>query len=147
MICECCGVEAATKRIKLYQNIGALVVRFHKVIAGNLCKACINKYFWEFTLINLTLGWWGVASFLITPFLILNNIVRYLGSLNLPPVPPNAVAPTLTQAEISRIDPFAYEIASRLNAAEKLEQVLPDVAYRAGVTPGQVFLYFQRVMP
>jgi hypothetical protein len=84
MICECCGIEAATKQVKFYQNIGAIVVRFHKSIAGNLCKSCINQYFWKFTLTNFALGWWGTVSFLITPFLILNNIIRYLGSRSAP---------------------------------------------------------------
>jgi hypothetical protein len=61
-------------------------------------------------------------------------------------VPDGAVAPTLTEAEVRRIDPFAYEIGSRLNGGDTISQICPDVAYRAGVTPGQVFLYFQMVM-
>jgi HEAT repeat protein len=83
MICKCCGVKAPTKYVEFYQNIGAFFVRHHKAVKGNLCKSCINKYFWEFTLINLTLGWWGTISFFITPFLILNNLIRYLGTLKL----------------------------------------------------------------
>jgi hypothetical protein len=146
MICECCGIEAATKQVRFYQNIGAFVVRFHKSIAGSLCKSCINQYFWKFTLTNCALGWWGTVSFFITPFLILNNIIRYMGTLGLSRVPDGAVATSLTESEVRRIDPFAYEIASRLNGDEKLSQICPDVSYRAGVTPGQVFLYVQMVM-
>jgi hypothetical protein len=84
MYCEACGRKAPTKYVAFYQNIGALILRFHKSMEGELCKPCINKYFWEFTLVNLTLGWWGIISFIITPFFIINNVVRYLGCLGMP---------------------------------------------------------------
>ena len=90
MVCKCCGVEAPTKYVEFYQNIGALFVRYHRQVKGNLCKSCISKYFWRFTLINLTLGWWGAISFVLTPFLILNNLVRYLGTLKSKSVAVNA---------------------------------------------------------
>jgi len=94
MICKCCGAEAPTKYIEFYQNIGALFIRHHKRMKGNLCKDCINEYFWRFTLISLTLGWWGFTSFFLTPFLILNNLIRYLGTLGLRGVPKNKLIPT-----------------------------------------------------
>jgi hypothetical protein len=143
VICRCCGVEAPTKYVEFYQNIGALLVRYHKAIKGNLCKSCINKYFWEFTVVNLTLGWWGTISFFLTPFLILNNLIRYLGALKLQRAPAGAVAPTLTQEVIQRLEPYTDELVSRLNKGERLEQVSHSVAPRVGVTPGQVFLYIQ----
>ena len=58
MICQCCGVEAPTKYVAFYQNIGALVMRFTNSMEGNLCKSCIHSTFWKFTLTNTTLGWW-----------------------------------------------------------------------------------------
>jgi HEAT repeat protein len=90
VVCKCCGMEAPTKYVEFYQTIGALVVRYHKQVKGNLCKSCINKYFWRFTLINLTLGWWGIISFVLTPFLILNNLIYYLGTLKLKSLAVNA---------------------------------------------------------
>jgi hypothetical protein len=82
--CQNCGRRAPTKYIEIYQNIGALIVRFTKSIKGNLCKKCINDYFWPYTLTTLILGWWGIISFIITPFILLNNIGRYLVALPLP---------------------------------------------------------------
>lgn len=82
-VCQLCGSYAKTKYVEFYQNIGALLLRFHKSIKGRLCKKCITKTFWNYTLTNLFLGWWGVISFLITPFYIVNNIFRYLTSLRL----------------------------------------------------------------
>jgi hypothetical protein len=141
VICQCCGVESATKYVEFHQNIGALFARFHKEIKGRMCKSCINKYFWEFTLINLTLGWWGTISLLITPFFILNNLIRYLGTLKLPSVPAGAVAPILTNDVIHRLEPYQDELLSRINEGENLEQIAKSVAPRAEITPGQALLY------
>jgi hypothetical protein len=43
--CQSCGVEAPTKYVEFYQNIGALFMRFSKSIKGILCKNCINHCF------------------------------------------------------------------------------------------------------
>lgn len=82
--CQMCGGYGPTKYVEFYQNIGALVMRFNKSIKGELCKNCITQTFWRFTLTDLFLGWWGVISFFVTPFYILNNLGRYLMSLRLP---------------------------------------------------------------
>jgi hypothetical protein len=141
MLCASCGVEAPTRYVAFYQNIGALVMRFQKSVQGKLCKSCIHKYFWEFTLINLVCGWWGVISFCLTPFLILNNVIRYIGCASLPPVPPGATAPRLTEEVMQRLQPHIDEIIARLNAGQQLAQVAHTIAHRAGVTPGQVMVY------
>jgi hypothetical protein len=141
MICQCCGVEAPTKQVEFYQNIGALVIRFHQSVKGRLCKSCIHKYFWRFTLVNLFLGWWGTISLLLNPFLILNNIVRYVGALKLQPVPKGATAPILTEDVFQKLELYRDELVTRLNGGEMLETVLESVAARVGVTPGQVMLY------
>jgi hypothetical protein len=35
-------------------------MRFTKSIKGNLCKHCVNEYFWPYTGTTLIVGWWGV---------------------------------------------------------------------------------------
>ncbi len=84
MFCQSCGAEAPTKHVAFYQNIGALVMRFTRAVEGNLCKSCIHRHFWKFTLVNVTLGWWGLHSLIITPFFLLNNLFRYLSCLGMP---------------------------------------------------------------
>jgi hypothetical protein len=86
MRCQACGASAPTKYVAFYQNIGALILRFSKSIQGELCKSCIHKHFWEFTSITLLVGWLGTVSFIIAPFIVLNNIIRYLGCLTMPSV-------------------------------------------------------------
>ncbi len=145
MICQVCGVEAPTKYMSLHQNIGALVVRFSKSLEGEMCKTCIHKHFWKFTLTNLLLGWWGVISFIITPFLILNNVIRYVLCLGLEPVPPGAQPPHLTEDAVKRLNPHVQSLFDKLNAGEKLPDVAREIADRALVTPGQVVLYARAV--
>ena len=82
--CENCLCESPTKHVALHQNIGLIFMRLHKSVEGNLCRACIRKYFWQFTTITLFLGWWGVISFFMTLFILPNNLIRYLSSLGLP---------------------------------------------------------------
>jgi len=82
--CENCLCESPTKYVALYQNIGLLVFRLQKSVKGNLCKACIRKYFWQFTTTTFFLGWWGIISFFMTLFILPNNLIRYLSSLGLP---------------------------------------------------------------
>ena len=60
------------------------VTRQWSKIEGDLCRPCINRYFRSYTLTTLFLGWWGVISIVLTPFILLNNLLRYLGASQLP---------------------------------------------------------------
>ena len=85
--CQDCGAKAPTKRVEFYRLIGAVVVFHFKAVGGHFCKSCVHRYFWDYTLVTLCLGWWGCLSFLMTPFILLHNIVRYAFCLGMPPVP------------------------------------------------------------
>lgn len=141
MFCQNCGIEAPTKQVAFYSNIGALVVRFSKSIKGELCKNCINQFFWKYTLTNLFLGWWGVISLIMNPFLIINNVYRYLTSLSLEPVPAGAVPPVLTEEVVTKLQPLTDAILSRINAHEPMDLVMTNIGNQAGVAPAQVMLY------
>lgn len=141
MICQSCGIEAPTRRVAFYQNIGVFVIRFHKSVEGRLCKSCIHRYFWKFSATNLFLGWWGTISFLVTPFFLLNNIGRYTVCLFMPGVPPGATKPQLTADALFRLGQHTQTVVDKLNGGMQLEDVARDVAPLADVTPGQVVLY------
>jgi hypothetical protein len=141
MICQLCGVQAATRHVVFYQNIGALIMRFHKSIEGELCKTCIHEQFWMFTLVNVTLGWWGIISLIVTPFFIINNVARYLMCLSMPPAGANTPAVDLTDEAIQKIQPYASYIVEQLRAGNAVEQVVAAVAQNAGVSPAQVERY------
>lgn len=116
MICQCCGVEAPTKYVAFHQNIGVLVMRFSKSVEGDLCKSCIHSNFWSLTGTTAVLGWWGMISLIVTPFFLLNNIGRYAFCLNMPPVPPGAAPPKLTDEVAQRIIPHLQQLFDRINA-------------------------------
>ncbi|MBC7854333.1 MAG: hypothetical protein IAF94_12945 [Pirellulaceae bacterium] len=141
MYCQKCGIEAPTKYVAMYQNIGMLVMRLWSSVEGNLCKNCVHSTFWTMTGINMTLGWWGIISLVVTPFFIVNNTVRYLGCLGMESPSPGAAPPQLTDDVMQRLQPHVPEMFGRLNAQEPLERVCQDVAMRTGATPGQVSLY------
>ncbi len=81
-ICQNCGIPSATKYIKFYENVGMLILRKHRSVEGYFCKKCIDYYFWNFTGKTMLLGWWGVISFIITPFILLNNLFLFISSNN-----------------------------------------------------------------
>ena len=141
MICQCCGIEAPTRQVAFYQNIGLLVVRFHKAMEGRLCKSCIHRYFWQYSTTNLFLGWWGTISLILTPCFLINNIARYSVCLFMPGVPRDAVKPILTADALLKLRPHTGTIVDKLNGGTPLEEVARDVAPLADVTPGQVVMY------
>lgn len=145
MICQICGIEAPTKHVEFHQNIGALVVRFSKSVNGNLCKSCIHKNFWGMTGTTLALGWWGTISLIVTPIFVLNNLGRYLFCLGMPPVPPGATTPLLTDEVVDQISPYFPEICERLNRGEELVEVATSIARLCNVTPGQIVVFVHAV--
>src|SRR5579871_2980684 len=114
MYCQGCGVEAPTRRVAFYQNIGDLVVRYSRSIKGNLWKSCIHKHFWKMTSVNMTLGWWGTISLIMTPCFLINNLGHYMFALFMPSSR-GAQRPQLTQDAVERIGPFTNELIRRLN--------------------------------
>lgn len=91
--CETCGTYAPTQFVTLRQQIGALIVRFEKRVEGRLCKACIDRYFWQFTPTTALLGWWGAISFFVTPIYLATNLGTFISSRKLASVAPATTAP------------------------------------------------------
>lgn len=147
MFCQCCGIEAPTKKVAFYQNVGALVMRFSKSIEGELCKSCIHKNFWAMTTKTLFLGWWGTISFIITPFLLLNNVIRYLIALPMPAVPEDAQIPQLTNKDRERVSPHIDELFGALNEeGADFQEVVKRYASRIGITPGQMMMAIREII-
>ena len=84
MRCQSCGAEAPLKQVSFHQNVGLLVVRFHSHVTGQLCRRCIDREFWQRTLITLFFGPWGIISLIFTPIILIGNVTQYLGALSLP---------------------------------------------------------------
>lgn len=146
VICQHCGIEAPTKYVAFYQNIGLLVMRFSKSAEGNMCKPCVHSTFWSMTATTLVLGWWGIISFIMNIFFVLNNVFRYLFCLGMASPEPGAVSPVLTDDAVARLGPHTESMFGQLEAGETFEKVAEDTAQRAGVTKGQVALYVSAII-
>ena len=78
--CQSCGLPVETKYVEFYENVGMVFMRQHRSAKGKFCKPCIEYYFWNFTGKTMLIGWFGVISFIVTPFIILNNSLRFIFS-------------------------------------------------------------------
>ncbi len=82
--CQECGGDLPTQSVTLFWNVGLLLLRFHQIIRGNLCRDCIGRQFWKCTAINMLLGWWGILSLFVTPVFLALNLATYIKSRGLP---------------------------------------------------------------
>lgn len=79
--CSTCIQFGPVKKVTFRKNVGMVFARRTSKVEGELCGRCIEKHFWSFTATTLFLGWWGVISFLVSPFILLGNLFEYLGAL------------------------------------------------------------------
>lgn len=94
------GTVGPTKQVTFFQHIGAVVLMFNRHISGRLCRNCINEHFTTYTAITAVAGWWGMLSCIITPFVLLNNVIRYVFCLGLKPaanIPENKTVPAILE--------------------------------------------------
>jgi hypothetical protein len=110
--------------------------------ASPLCKSCVHKYFWHYTVLTALGGWWSILSIFLTPVILLLNVLQYVVCcITLKPVPPGAAPPRLTPEAVQRLRLFAQEIASDLQQRRAPAQIASRLAPVAGVTPAQVMLF------
>lgn len=81
--CEACRRVGPLRHAHFMQNIGVVVLRFPRTIDGNLCKHCIDKYFFRFTGVTMLLGWWGVISFVYSLIAVPSNFVHWTRSFGM----------------------------------------------------------------
>lgn len=144
--CQRCFALAPTRAVAFRQNIGALVVRYHSSVEGELCKACVHATFWKMTLTTATIGWFGSISFIVTPIYVVMNTVNYLRAATLTPPTPQQRTPANDPDAIARLRESLDEYAPRLlSGAEPRERVLADFARGANVTTGQARMFWDGI--
>ena len=81
--CRFCGcVPAAEAKFRGHQ--GMIVIMRFLSLDGPFCRDCGLATFRRMTSRTLVQGWWGYASFIITPFTVLINLIRRGKVANLP---------------------------------------------------------------
>ena len=161
MPCQGCGRDAPTKHVVFYQNIGMLVARRMRTLQGNFCKRCIRKHFLNLTGLTMLTGWWGTISVILNPFLILNNVVRYVGTLRLAdtadgalpvellPVNSQAAKPVTTSRSTPASLPsvpvglaaYRQDIQLRLRGGQTPQEIAAFLAPQTGVSVKQAQAY------
>jgi len=118
----------------------------HGHIGGKFCKRCIGKYFGQYTLWTAVVGWWGLVSCIVTPFVLIWNTGLFLTTLGLQGPDPNAGPPQLTQEAMDKLTPYTERLLHLLNVGKPLGEAAKEIAPLAGVSPMQVVLYLQAVV-
>ncbi len=90
--CESCGIVThRLRKVSFHENRRTWFWRTTYTISGNFCKNCIDYYFWDFTGRTMLLGWWGVISFFVNIYFVLNNVFQFLLTRDLD-IPDNSPA-------------------------------------------------------
>lgn len=76
--CQFCFGYGRTVHVTFQKNIGMIFARSYQKIEGNFCGECVESHFWSFTMKTAIFGWWGVISMIVSPFIIILNIINYL---------------------------------------------------------------------
>ncbi|WIM99455.1 hypothetical protein ACTOB_003108 [Actinoplanes oblitus] len=93
LACRFCGsVPAAQAKFRGHQ--GMLVMMRFLSNEGPFCRDCGLGVFRHMTSRTLVQGWYGYASFVITPFTVLMNLVRRNSVAALPAPQPNPYGPS-----------------------------------------------------
>ncbi|WP_189331377.1 hypothetical protein [Actinoplanes ianthinogenes] len=93
LACRFCGsVPAVQTKFRGHQ--GMLVLMRFLSNEGPFCRDCGLGVFRHMTSRTLVQGWYGYASFVITPFTVLMNLFRRNSVANLPAPQPNPYGPS-----------------------------------------------------
>lgn len=134
-ICQMCGRAGPTKSVAFSQNIGVLVMRFHRTVGGYLCKFCIDKAFFRMTGITLLFGWWGVISLVVSLISIPMNVVSWARSIGMqtPPEDAGSVADRRTRGTVQIVLGVLVSLAAAAFTIIGLLIVASDPDVEAGI--------------
>jgi len=142
MLCESCRRDAALRDAEFFMNIGAIIMRFHWSKKGRMCSPCIHSTFWMYTLGTMLLGWWGIISFLVTPFLLIMNIFTYSIVFFAKPYPVDPPRPFLSKVNDEELERYRDEIFQRILKGESMQQVAEDIGARLGISPEEAKTFY-----
>ncbi len=149
MRCDLCNQSGPTAYVELHHNVGMIFLREQHATKGRLCRSCLHRSFGHHMLRNVTLGWWGSISFLITWVFLLSNSVTYAGALwklRRAAASAQVLAPTVTDAaSAERLLAFEHNVRLRLRAGETSDDITRDLASLHGLHAAQVATFVDRV--
>jgi hypothetical protein len=91
--CRLCH-RGPTAAASLFEHHGYGLPLRHLVLRGPLCRQCGLIAWRRMTAQTLLLGWWGLASIVLTPVTLVLNAVALVKLLRTPSTPAVPIAPT-----------------------------------------------------
>lgn len=146
LLCSGCGYEVPTMYLTYYENIAFLFGRNTKSYRGFLCRNCNVKYFLQGTWRTIVFGWWGHISMPLAAGFILNNIMEFIKSLKIPPIPPNTMRPVYDQQLIEKLAAYQDFIKAGVKPNSDLIEFSHLLSSKAHVSPGEAWCYLQNYL-
>ncbi len=131
--CQGCKAEAVTRYCTFHQNIGMVLLRRQSEISGNMCRDCIDRAFWRTTSTTIAIGWLGVVSLIVSPFLVISNLYTYAKTLRMPPPPPHARQPDFSERTFNKALPHCTEAVAILEERNDKELAKAFIADEARI--------------
>ena len=75
--CRTCHGSGPVADATFRQNIGALFMRFERRVQGPMCRSCLSRNFWSYTIITTLVGWLGVVSVIVAPIYVILNVTSF----------------------------------------------------------------------
>ena len=149
MRCHLCSRSVPTASAAFRHNVGMLLMRREYATVGHFCRACLARTFWHHTLRNVTLGWWGALSFVMTWVFLFANVTGYLRALQVLGTRRASVAaaPEVASGEaaLRRLGPFEHNVRLRLREGEEVQETARDLARVHDVTHASAELFVEAV--
>ena len=149
MRCDTCSRSVPTAPAAFRYNVGMLLMRREYATSGDFCRACLGRAFWHHTLRNVTLGWWGALSFVMTWVFLVSNVSAYvearraLGRGRAPVVSLPEVASG--EAALRRLSRFEHNVLLRVREGEDVQAIARDLARVHRVTEASAELFVEAV--
>ncbi|MDF3070071.1 MAG: hypothetical protein K0R38_5672 [Polyangiaceae bacterium] len=129
-MCDVCNSAEPSVHVHLRHNVGMLFMRREYETQGRLCASCLKDVFRRHQVNNLLLGWWGVISFVLTWFYLIDNTRDYLAARK-------ELAQLGQRRDSSRFVPegtpserlarFRHNVRLRLRREEAVERIVADL--------------------
>lgn len=127
--CDRCNRRVPTTAEYFYKNVGFLFWRYTNEIGGIRCRRCLDKDFWESSILSGLFGWYGIISLPLNPFLLWINFFRYMRSIGMKESLPESESDAQTKSLIAEDfpnvlleleNPKVSHVAACMNAAKRL---------------------------
>lgn len=138
-VCKCCGKEGPTANVRIIKQVGMLIARQQTTLEGRICKSCISENARNFSLVTLLLGWWGLISFFLTPFVLIGNFIAYLSGRKLSAEEIDAVPASTVEVGPDDLLKVKDLVTSAIKEGADIEELSKHIVKTIGIRPANAY--------